>query len=58
MSSSFNGVIDTTLRDALRTLNLSGMLATLDARLAQACAGELGHLDSPPGAVPRRDRPP
>lgn len=45
MSSSFNGVIDTTLREALRTLNLSGMLETLDARLAQARAGELGHLD-------------
>ena len=30
---------------ALRTLKLSGMLATLDARLAQAAAGDLGHLD-------------
>ena len=30
---------------ALRQLNLSGMLDTLDARLAQARAGELGHLD-------------
>jgi DNA replication protein DnaC len=33
------------LASALRNLKLSGMLATLDARLAQAHAGELGHLD-------------
>jgi DNA replication protein DnaC len=33
------------LTSALRTLKLSGMLQTLDARLAQARAGELGHLD-------------
>jgi DNA replication protein DnaC len=33
------------LRDALRALKLSGMLDTLDARLAQARAGELGHLE-------------
>ena len=33
------------LAAALRTLKLSGMLATLDARLAQAAAGDLGHLD-------------
>ena len=33
------------LASALRELKLSGMLATLDARLAQAHAGELGHLD-------------
>jgi DNA replication protein DnaC len=38
-------VVDTALRDALRTLMLSGMLQTLDARLAQARAGDLGHLD-------------
>src|SRR4029077_1298212 len=35
----------TGLSQALRQLKLSGMLATLDARLAQARAGELGHLD-------------
>src|SRR6185437_13925776 len=35
----------TALASALRELKLSGMLATLDARLAQARAGELGHLD-------------
>jgi len=29
----------------LRELKLSGMLDTLDARLAQARAGDLGHLD-------------
>ena len=33
------------LAGALRTLKLSGMLATIDARLAQARAGELGHID-------------
>lgn len=33
------------LEQALRTLKLSGMLQTLDARLTQANAGELGHLD-------------
>src|SRR5437868_7572304 len=33
------------LAAALRELKLSGMLATLDARLVQAAAGELGHLD-------------
>ena len=35
----------TGLSQALRQLKLSGMLATLDARLAQAAAGDLGHLD-------------
>src|SRR5258708_4748338 len=38
-------VIDTALRDHLRALKLSGMLETLNARLTQATAGELGHLD-------------
>ncbi|MFI0446966.1 IS21-like element helper ATPase IstB [Actinomadura sp. 6N118] len=33
------------LTGALRELKLSGMLQTLDARLAQARAGQLGHLD-------------
>ena len=33
------------LAAALRNLKLSGMLDTLEARLAQAHAGELGHLD-------------
>jgi DNA replication protein DnaC len=33
------------LAAGLRELRLSGMLDTLDARLAQARAGELGHLD-------------
>ena len=33
------------LASSLRGLKLSGMLETLDARLAQAHAGELGHLD-------------
>jgi len=33
------------LAGVLRQLKLSGMLATLDARLAQAAAGDLGHLD-------------
>src|SRR5690242_5282685 len=35
----------TGLAQALRHLKLSGMLDTLDARLAQARAGELGHLE-------------
>jgi DNA replication protein DnaC len=38
-------VIDTGLHASLRTLKLSGMLDTLDARLTQARTGELGHLD-------------
>src|SRR3954469_8195744 len=38
-------VMDAALRESLKTLRLSGMLETLDARLAQAHAGELGHLD-------------
>jgi hypothetical protein len=33
------------LTAALRALKLGGMLQTLDARLAQARAGELGHLE-------------
>ena len=33
------------LTAALRALKLAGMLQTLDARLAQARAGELGHLE-------------
>ncbi|AVV46661.1 IS21-like element helper ATPase IstB [Streptomyces sp. ID05-04B] len=38
-------VMATALRDSLKTLRLSGMLETLDARLTQAQNGELGHLD-------------
>jgi DNA replication protein DnaC len=38
-------IIDTALHTSLRTLKLSGMLETLDARLVQAAAGELGHLE-------------
>ena len=39
-------IVDTNvLTSALRTLKLGGMLQTLDARLAQAHAGELGHLE-------------
>jgi DNA replication protein DnaC len=33
------------LDQTLRTLKLSGMLDTLDSRLAQATAGDLGHLE-------------
>jgi DNA replication protein DnaC len=33
------------LETTLRTLRLSGMLDTLDARLGQAQAGQLGHLE-------------
>ncbi|XMN04582.1 IS21-like element helper ATPase IstB [Streptomyces griseobrunneus] len=38
-------VMDTALRESLKSLRLSGMLETLDARLNQAHGGELGHLD-------------
>jgi DNA replication protein DnaC len=38
-------VLQPALHDSLRALRLSGMLETLDARLAQATAGQLGHLD-------------
>jgi len=38
-------VLDTALHASLRALKLSVMLETLDARLVQAQAGELGHLD-------------
>jgi len=37
--------IDNALREALKSLRLSGMLETLDARLLQAHGGELGHLE-------------
>lgn len=37
-------VMTTALRDCLKTLRLSGMLETLDARLTQAQKGEFGHL--------------
>jgi DNA replication protein DnaC len=33
------------IEESLRALRLSGMLETLDARLAQAKAGDLGHLE-------------
>ena len=38
-------ICDPALRTALRTLKLSGMLDTLDARLAQTRDGGLGHLE-------------
>jgi DNA replication protein DnaC len=38
-------IIDVALEQSLRTLKLSGMLQTLEARLAQARAGELGHIE-------------
>ncbi|MBP2400751.1 IS21-like element helper ATPase IstB [Streptomyces syringium] len=38
-------IMDTALRDSLKSLKLSGMLETLDARLSQAHGGELGHLE-------------
>lgn len=40
-----SSVVDPTLHQPLRALRLSGMLETLDARLAQARGGELRHLD-------------
>ena len=33
------------LEDSLRSIRLLGMLETLETRLAQASAGELGHLE-------------
>jgi DNA replication protein DnaC len=33
------------LAESLRALKLSGMLETIDARLAQAHSGDLGHLE-------------
>ena len=38
-------ILDPSLRDALRTLKLTGMLQTLDARLTQTRDGTLGHLE-------------
>jgi DNA replication protein DnaC len=38
-------VLDTGLHDALKTLKLTGMLTTLDERLAQARAAQLGHTE-------------
>lgn len=38
-------ICDPALRNALRTLKLSGMLDTLDARLVQTRDGGLGHLE-------------
>jgi DNA replication protein DnaC len=38
-------VLNPALHDTLRTLKLTGMLESLDTRLAQARAGKLGHLD-------------
>jgi DNA replication protein DnaC len=38
-------VLNPALHDTLRTLKLTGMLDTLDARVAQARTGSLGHLD-------------
>jgi DNA replication protein DnaC len=38
-------IVEPALHQALRTLKLSGMLETLEARLAQARAGELGHIE-------------
>lgn len=45
MSSTVTVTDRSALAAALRELKLSGMLDTLDARLAQAHAGDLGHLD-------------
>nr|WP_107502165.1 hypothetical protein [Streptomyces tricolor] len=51
-------VMDAALRESLKTLRLSGMLETLDARLAQAHGSELGHLDFLQVPLPGRDHPP
>ena len=38
-------ILQPPLHTSLRALKLSGMLDTLDSRLAQARAGDLGHLE-------------
>jgi DNA replication protein DnaC len=38
-------IVEPALNQALRTLKLSGMLETLETRLLQARAGELGHIE-------------
>jgi DNA replication protein DnaC len=38
-------IVEPALHQALRNLKLSGMLETLEARLAQARAGDLGHIE-------------
>jgi DNA replication protein DnaC len=38
-------IVDVALEQALRQLKLSGMLQTLESRLAQARAGDLGHIE-------------
>lgn len=38
-------IVENALADGLRALKLSGMLETLEARLVQARAGELGHVE-------------
>lgn len=40
-----SSISDPGLRDVLRALKLTGMLDTLDARLAQTRDGQLGHLE-------------
>ena len=40
-----SSILDPSLRNALRMLKLTGMLETLDARLAQTRDGGLGHLE-------------
>jgi DNA replication protein DnaC len=40
-----SAVLDGALRDALKALRLTGMLATLDERLAQARDARLGHVE-------------
>lgn len=45
MAGLFGVIVESALHDALRALKLSGMLNTLEARLAQARAGELRHIE-------------
>ena len=44
-TNTLMSICDPALRTALRTLKLSGMLDTLDARLTQTRDGGLGHLE-------------
>lgn len=40
-----SGVLEPALHEALKSLKMTGMLATLDERVAQARGGQLGHLE-------------
>lgn len=51
-------VMDSALRESLKSLRLSGMVETLDARLAQVPWRRTRPPRLPPGPLPGRDHPP